>query len=172
MLQQCFCAYDSNCTKIRFALMWNPFTRSSNDSALVMTAAPSAHVNKYVLIWSLLSGFILGLRLTNERRRYFVTLSLIGWVQTFNQPCYYRSKNNIDFIRFWRTSMKKILKRFPEIRWLTAPGQLAKWFLKACKFTDDIEGSDSYILCYVLEDRSVSLMLGLSVIYHASYTTG
>ena len=28
------------------------------------------------------SGLILGLRPTNERRRYFVTTSLIGWAQT------------------------------------------------------------------------------------------
>ena len=27
------------------------------------------------------SGLILGLRLANERRRYFVTMSLIGWAQ-------------------------------------------------------------------------------------------
>ena len=29
-----------------------------------------------------------GLRPANERRRYFVTTSLIGWAQTKNQPCY------------------------------------------------------------------------------------
>ena len=28
-----------------------------------------------------ISGLILGLRRANERRRYFVTTSLIGWVQ-------------------------------------------------------------------------------------------
>ena len=28
------------------------------------------------------AGLILGLRLANERRRYFVTMSLIGWAQT------------------------------------------------------------------------------------------
>ena len=33
------------------------------------------------------SGLILGLRPANERRRYFVTTSLIGWAQTLNQPC-------------------------------------------------------------------------------------
>ena len=31
---------------------------------------------------------ILGLRQANDRRRYFVTTSLIGWAQTWNQPCY------------------------------------------------------------------------------------
>ena len=31
------------------------------------------------------AGLILGLRPTNERRRYKVTPSLIGWAQTYNQ---------------------------------------------------------------------------------------
>ena len=30
---------------------------------------------------------ILGLRTANERRRYFVTTSLIGWAPAYNQPC-------------------------------------------------------------------------------------
>ena len=33
------------------------------------------------------AGLILGLRPANERRRYFVTMSPIGWAQTWNQPC-------------------------------------------------------------------------------------
>ena len=33
------------------------------------------------------SGLILGLRPANERRRYFVTTSLIDWAQAENQPC-------------------------------------------------------------------------------------
>ena len=33
------------------------------------------------------TGMILGLCPANERRRYFVTISLIGWAQTWNQPC-------------------------------------------------------------------------------------
>ena len=32
------------------------------------------------------TGLILGLRSANERRRYFVTTSLIGWAQTLNHP--------------------------------------------------------------------------------------
>ena len=32
-------------------------------------------------------GLILGLPLANERRRYFVTTSLIGWAQAKNQSC-------------------------------------------------------------------------------------
>ena len=33
------------------------------------------------------SGLILGLHPANERRRYFVMNSLIGWAQILNQPC-------------------------------------------------------------------------------------
>ena len=45
-------------------------------------------VHKCDVITSLLiSGLILVLRPANERRRYFVTTSLIGWVQAWNQPC-------------------------------------------------------------------------------------
>ena len=32
-------------------------------------------------------GLILGLLPANERHRYFVTTSLIGWAKTSNQPC-------------------------------------------------------------------------------------
>ena len=35
-----------------------------------------------------MAGLILGLRPANKRLRYFVTMSLIGWVQALNQPCY------------------------------------------------------------------------------------
>ena len=34
-----------------------------------------------------IAGTIQGLRPANERRRYFATMSLIGWVQASNQPC-------------------------------------------------------------------------------------
>ena len=36
-----------------------------------------------------ITGLILGLHPANERRRYKVTASLIGWIQTQKQPCYY-----------------------------------------------------------------------------------
>ena len=34
------------------------------------------------------TGIILGMDSANERRRYIVTSSLIGWVHTQNDPCY------------------------------------------------------------------------------------
>ena len=39
-------------------------------------------VEYYILI----SGLILGLRPTNERRRYIVATSLIGWAQYYDKP--------------------------------------------------------------------------------------
>ena len=35
----------------------------------------------------MVAGLILGLRPANERWCYFVTTSLIGWAQAYNQPC-------------------------------------------------------------------------------------
>ena len=46
-----------------------------------------------------ISGLILGLHPTNDRRRYFVTASLIGWVQAWNQPC----------IRIWEAGTRLAL---------------------------------------------------------------
>ena len=45
------------------------------------------------LVRIIMAGPILGLLPANERRRYFVTTSLIGWVLTQNQPC-----NGVIFI--------------------------------------------------------------------------
>ena len=43
-------------------------------------------VTCYSISLSLWTGLILGFRPANERRRYFVTASLIGWAQSKNQP--------------------------------------------------------------------------------------
>ena len=57
----------------------------------------------------MITGLILCLSPANERRRYFVTTSLIGWAQAYNQPCdllcaTYRcwaiSRNSADWIFF------------------------------------------------------------------------
>ena len=37
----------------------------------------------------------LSLRQSNERRRYKVTPSLIGWAQTYNQPCIYMERRSL-----------------------------------------------------------------------------
>ena len=42
---------------------------------------------QYVIANDICTGLILGLRPANERRRYKVTPSLIGWAQAWNQPC-------------------------------------------------------------------------------------
>ena len=46
--------------------------------------------HRHVQWWSSfghISGVILGMGLANERRRYNVTSSLIGWPHTQNDPC-------------------------------------------------------------------------------------
>ena len=50
------------------------------------TERPSHMPTKEVAKWYD-TGLILGLRPANERRHYKVTRSLIGSVQTYNQPC-------------------------------------------------------------------------------------
>ena len=43
------------------------------------------HIDDLIQNWGnslALTGLILGLRPASERRRYFVKMSLIGWVQT------------------------------------------------------------------------------------------
>ena len=51
---------------------------------------------------SVQSGLSLGLRPANERRRYFVTTSLIGWTQANNQP---RCSYSLE----WSMQRKQIL---------------------------------------------------------------
>ena len=40
-------------------------------------------------------GLTLDLSLANERRRWYVTTSLIGWTQIWNQPCIRHTMNNL-----------------------------------------------------------------------------
>ena len=46
-----------------------------------------AHYGMFTMTVPVVSWLILGLRPANERRRNFVTTSLIGWAQACNQPC-------------------------------------------------------------------------------------
>ena len=46
-------------------------------------------VNILVTFRTPITGLIVGLRPANERRRYFVTTSFIGWAQTYSRPCDY-----------------------------------------------------------------------------------
>ena len=48
------------------------------------------YYNSLQHLWPIFTCLILGLRPANERRRYKVTPSLIGWAQTKNQPCFTR----------------------------------------------------------------------------------
>ena len=70
---------------------WNSACKMST-SLLSGTETYSIWVKKITYIWALVcqkvsnTGLILGLRPINEKRRYKVTSSLIGWVQTWSQP--------------------------------------------------------------------------------------
>ena len=66
---------------------------------IICSVHHNTHSNKYFIRlrnaskatlknMSLYTGLILCLRPANERRRYFVTTSLTGWVQAENQPWY------------------------------------------------------------------------------------
>ena len=53
-----------------------------------------------------MSGLILGLRLANERWRYFVTTSPVGWAQTQNQPC---MSHSVILMAQWKTVVSPLL---------------------------------------------------------------
>ena len=44
--------------------------------------------NQYSLVWGIDVSNITAELPANERRRYFVTTSLIGWAQAYKQPCH------------------------------------------------------------------------------------
>ena len=56
-------------------------SKCSSDEARGLIAATFKDISLFEL-WYMTTGLILGLRPANERRRYFVTTSLIGWAQT------------------------------------------------------------------------------------------
>ena len=57
------------------------------------------------LVKAMHSELILGLRPANERRRYFVATSLIGWTQACNQPCNAFIQDT-DVMGQWRLMVK------------------------------------------------------------------
>ena len=79
-------------------------------------------------------GLIQGLRPANDRRRYFVTTSLIGWVQTKNQPWIWYCLRQLtmeslekfqnDFVPFWCRVSTLVVKRL-------------SWFLNTSVYSDD-----------------------------------
>ena len=69
------------------------------DSTTTMMSYESQYTHNYrITAIKHTSGLISGLRPANERRRYKVTPSLIGWAQTQNQPCIYfaRETSRVD----------------------------------------------------------------------------
>ena len=50
----------------------------------------------------------LGLHPANERRRYFVTTSLIGWAQAYNQPCSKQIRSNVYILIYIQEPEKQV----------------------------------------------------------------
>ena len=68
-------ASNSLCTGRHYAEFSSSWRSQGVQSTAMQLASPECY-----------SGLILGLRPANERQRYFVTTSLIGWAQIWNQP--------------------------------------------------------------------------------------
>ena len=66
-------------------IIWNGITKwSLIDYKMIPTGLLTVEI---LLGAAIMAGLIQDLRPANERRCYKVTLSLIGWAQTYNQPC-------------------------------------------------------------------------------------
>ena len=63
--------------------------------------------------------FILGLRPTNQRRRYFVTTSLIGWVQALNQPCLFRENHRSPMRSFITSGFPSQRDSNADLKWFS-----------------------------------------------------
>ena len=72
------CPYDKGAYFMNYSVYWLKVLYISSDMDILKQCVPVDPANAFGHGWHL----ILGLRPANERRRYFVTTSLIGWVQT------------------------------------------------------------------------------------------
>ena len=63
---------------------WRSLSRHNSKCYRGLCMNPS-----YAARYQLFTALILGLRPANERHRYKVMLSIIGWAQPYNQPCNY-----------------------------------------------------------------------------------
>ena len=90
--------------------------RQKTSPCVMLTGDTSCHLTSVnCVVWGFHLGgwavhtaaLILGLCPANERRRYIVTTSLIGWAQTYNQPWYsdvfdvFRSKHGMSRRSFY-----------------------------------------------------------------------
>ena len=66
------------------------------------------------------AGLIIVLRPANEKRRYFVTTPLIGWLQTYDQPCV-RKRRRLLIYTLWfciiSQLQKTLTRRFCVKKW-------------------------------------------------------
>ena len=68
----------------------------------------------FLLTNYLFIGLILGLHPANERRRYFVTMPLIGWAQAYNWPSFYviQLRISIKMVTVWHNDVMSC-KHYP-----------------------------------------------------------
>ena len=64
------------------------------DTGIILYMHPANERRRYIVTssvigWALTQNDLLYMRPANERRRYNVTSSLIGWAHTQNYPCWY-----------------------------------------------------------------------------------
>ena len=75
---------------------------------------PHATISNPIVSPGSMSGLIVGLRPANERRCYFVTPSLIGWVQAYNQPRMFWCLCFVECLwNSWDLSDKYVVCRLP-----------------------------------------------------------
>ena len=67
---------------IRLQMMCRKFVFVDNTTRFISDSFTQWHIVDIEKADNEMAGLTLGLRSANERRRYKVTLSLIGWVQT------------------------------------------------------------------------------------------
>ena len=79
---------------LRWIYHWN--VRSSLRDNLIGSRNHRYNARQLCLV--IIPWLILGLRPANERRRYFITKSRIGWAQNCNQPCNTIHKNIIMYV--------------------------------------------------------------------------
>ena len=94
----------------------------------------TANTNTTGMMIEAIPGVILRLRPANERRRYFVTTSLIGWAQTYNPPWIPISNLSI-------TQWPAYLSRLHE----------KKWTVPAGSYLLDLKGGHITLLCKMHE---------------------
>ena len=99
------------------------------------------------------SGLILGLRPVNERRRFKVTPSLVGWALTENHSWYYTAEAR------YNTPTKHTLQIDGSVEDCSNSGELAIGLLQSCNIGSHRKkyikttGRPWYWMCHMIDDN-------------------